>query len=116
MKIRIELSKLEVAKIRKLAMKLGKEMYFLEYDECMSKDDVNELNDKFTDLLNCDKKSDIAIYHSEVDSNNRVVLNLNIKTAFISSLIATIDVVYIRLIKWFISIKKPVNDFIEKFF
>lgn len=119
MKIRIEMTKTEVQKLRKtsasVAYSIGKTI-----DEDMAKDYDKKFKDSFDKALNSKQSSklgSVSAYDSGVGKppSGGKIIEIDLKAGFVNSTLSLVDVFYVSVADFIIKISAPFEKFADKY-
>lgn len=119
MKIKIELTKTEAAKIKKTTKTVTKELV-----NCMTDEDnpttlieyYKDYEGKIDGMFNKSAKGKPGTYMAETNDNGSVTISLDLKGTFINDLSKIIEIFYVQIAKVISNIIKPFTNFCEKYF
>lgn len=115
MKIKIELTKSEASKIKKVALNVSEQLYV-----CSDEEFDKETRDSYVEgidkvIYNTSEKNKYISYKSEEQDNGASEINIELKTKFVTDLLNIVDIFYVYIAKFINNVKKPVIDFVEKY-
>ena len=116
MKIKIELTKTEVSKIRKTLENVSKQIYKISDQEYTASDkkEFSEIMD--TIFVNGSNKNHYCKYKSNSTEKGSSEINIELTSKFITDLMNICNIFYVGIAKFVINIKKPFYDFVNKYF
>lgn len=121
MKIKIELSKLEVDKSKRAFTKVTKEISEI-MDEPLDKNGLAEVKNHIGNALTSTelKSFKFGTYESttKLDENGKNIgaeININLKVGFTNGIINLVEIFYTSIAKFIKNIMSPLEKFIEKY-